>query len=32
MGLHLGMEAPGWPPPNIESLANAYAEQQEAPK
>jgi hypothetical protein len=25
MGLHLGMEIPGWPPENIESLAKAYA-------
>jgi hypothetical protein len=25
MGLHLGMEVPGWPPDNIEALAKAYA-------
>ena len=23
--LHLGMEVPGWPPENIEGLAEAYA-------
>jgi DNA-directed RNA polymerase subunit alpha len=25
MGLHLGSEVPGWPPENIEALADAYA-------
>jgi DNA-directed RNA polymerase subunit alpha len=25
MGLHLGMEIPGWPPENVEALAEAYA-------
>ncbi len=25
MGLHLGMEVPGWPPDNIDDLAEAYA-------
>ena len=25
MGLHLGVELPGWPPNNIEELAKAYA-------
>ena len=25
MGLHLGMEVPGWPPENVMSLAEAYA-------
>jgi hypothetical protein len=25
IGLHLGMEVPGWPPQNIEDLAKAYA-------
>jgi hypothetical protein len=25
MGLHLGMEVPGWPPENIDQLAEAYA-------
>jgi DNA-directed RNA polymerase subunit alpha len=24
MGLHLGSEVPGWPPENIEALADAY--------
>ena len=26
MGLHLGMEAPNWPPENIEELAKKYEE------
>ena len=25
MGLHFGMEVPGWPPENVEALAEAYA-------
>ena len=25
MGLHLGMEVSGWPPENLEALAEAYA-------
>jgi hypothetical protein len=29
MGLHLGMEIPGWPPENIEALAKAYAARSE---
>jgi RNA polymerase alpha subunit len=29
MGLHLGMEVPGWPPENIEVLAKAYAARSE---
>ncbi len=29
MGLHLGMEVPGWPPENIEALAKAYAARSE---
>jgi DNA-directed RNA polymerase subunit alpha len=24
MGLHLGMEVPGWPPDNIEELAKRF--------
>ena len=27
MGLHLGMEVPGWPPENIEDLAKRYEDQ-----
>src|ERR1700694_2325529 len=27
MGLHLGMEVPGWPPENIEELAKRYEDQ-----
>ena len=27
MGLHLGMEVPGWPPENIEDLAKKYEDQ-----
>jgi DNA-directed RNA polymerase subunit alpha len=27
MGLHLGMEVPGWPPDNIEDLAKRYEDQ-----
>jgi DNA-directed RNA polymerase subunit alpha len=27
MGLHLGMEVPGWPPENIEDLARKYEDQ-----
>jgi DNA-directed RNA polymerase subunit alpha len=30
MGLHLGMEVPGWPPDNIERLSEAYAAHVEA--
>jgi hypothetical protein len=30
MGLHLGMEVPGWPPKNIEDLAKAYAARADA--
>src|SRR5260221_6363702 len=29
MGLHLGMEVPGWPPENIEALAKAHAARSE---
>jgi hypothetical protein len=25
MGLHLGLQVPGWPPENVEALADAYA-------
>jgi len=24
MGMHLGMETPGWPPKNIEALAKQF--------
>jgi len=27
MGLHLGMDAPNWPPENIEELAKKYDDQ-----
>jgi DNA-directed RNA polymerase subunit alpha len=27
MGLHLGMEVPGWPPENIEELALKFEDQ-----
>ena len=27
MGLHLGMEVPGWPPENIEDLARKFEDQ-----
>jgi Bacterial RNA polymerase, alpha chain C terminal domain len=30
MGLHLGMDVPGWPPENIEALAKAFAERLDA--
>jgi hypothetical protein len=26
MGLHLGMDVPGWPPENIEELAKRFEE------
>jgi hypothetical protein len=26
MGLHLGMDVPGWPPENIEDLAKRFEE------
>jgi DNA-directed RNA polymerase subunit alpha len=26
MGLHLGMEVPGWPPDNIDELAKRFEE------
>jgi DNA-directed RNA polymerase subunit alpha len=26
MGLHLGMDIPGWPPENIEDLAKRFEE------
>jgi hypothetical protein len=26
MGLHLGMEVPGWPPENIDDLAKRFEE------
>jgi DNA-directed RNA polymerase subunit alpha len=25
IGLHLGLDVPGWPPENLEALADAYA-------
>jgi DNA-directed RNA polymerase alpha subunit len=32
MGLHLGMDVPGWPPENLETLAKAHAARSEVRK